>query len=71
MQTNPVKAIREFCIQCYGGYKSEVKTCPSERCPLYAFRMGTNPYRKKRELTDEAKCAARDRLAKARAIKEA
>lgn len=70
MQTNPVKAIREFCVQCYGGYRSEVKTCPSERCPLHAFRMGVNPYRKKRELSEEQKASARDRMAKARASKE-
>lgn len=70
MQTNPVKAIREFCIQCYGGYKAEVKTCPANTCPLYAFRMGKNPYRKKRELTDDQRKAASERMNMVRSSKE-
>lgn len=49
---SPLKAIRAFCIDCMGGQVREVKLCSSEKCPLYAFRMGKNPYRK-RELSPE------------------
>ena len=35
-----------------GGQVREVKLCPSQICPLHAFRMGKNPYRK-RELSPE------------------
>lgn len=49
---SPVKAIRAFCIDCMGGAVREVKMCPSKICPLHAFRMGKNPYRK-RELSPE------------------
>ena len=44
---SPLKAIRAFCIDCMGGQVREVKLCPSQICPLHAFRMGKNPYRKR------------------------
>ena len=65
MQTSPVKAIREFCIDCCGGSPSTVKTCPSEKCSLYPFRFGKNPY-VKRKMSEEQKEAAKVRLAEAR-----
>ena len=34
-------------------------------CALWPFRMGTNPFRKKRELSFEQKCQRTERLAKA------
>ena len=68
MATNPVKAIREFCLDCCGGQREEVKLCPSERCALHAFRFGRNPYRAKvtRDLTDEQREELRERLKKVR-----
>lgn len=66
METNPVKAIRKFCLECCGDSSAEVKTCSAPRCPLYAFRFGKNPYRKKREMTEEQREAAKTRLAEAR-----
>lgn len=68
MTKSPVKAIREFCLECCGGSSAEVKSCTATKCPLYAFRFGRNPY-VKRELTDEQKSAMRERLAEARAKK--
>ena len=69
METNPVKAIRKFCLECCGGSSNEVKFCSSINCNLYPFRFGKNPYRAKRELTEEQKEAAKTRLAEARAKK--
>ena len=66
MNTNPVKAIREFCLDCCGGDRSEVKMCPATKCALYPFRFGKNPYRAKREMTEEQRKAAATRLAEAR-----
>ena len=66
MNTNPVKAILEFCLDCCGGSRSEVKDCTSLKCALYPFRFGKNPYRAKREITEEQREAARVRLAEAR-----
>ena len=64
--TNPMKAIRAFCVECCGGSPNEVKLCPAQNCQLYAFRSGKNPYRSKRELTDEQRAAAAERLRQAR-----
>ena len=63
---NPVKAIRAFCLECSGGSTSEVKCCPVEKCPLYPFRFGKNPYRQRREMTEEEKRVLADRLREAR-----
>jgi len=66
--TNPVKVIREFCLDCIGGSSAEVKACTcgpdsGHPCKLYPFRLGRNPYREKRTLTDEEKEVARVRFA--------
>ncbi len=44
--TNPVKAIRAKCLDCSGENAIEVAECPIQRCPLWPFRAGKNPYRK-------------------------
>lgn len=64
--TNPVKAIRAFCLGCSGDSSTEVKLCTIERCPLYPFRFGKNPYRQRREMTEEEKEVLRYRLREAR-----
>ena len=66
MQKNPVKAIREFCLDCSGDSSKNVKECTSVNCPLHPFRLGKNPYRTKREMTEEQKEAAKIRLSEAR-----
>ena len=68
--TNPVKAIRAKCIDCCGGQKAEVKLCVCEKCALYHFRTGKNPYTK-RTMSDEQKAAAAERLKFAREKKDA
>ena len=68
--TSPIKAIKEFCRQCNGGSVYEVKNCTSSRCPLYPFRLGKNPYRHTREMTDEQRAEAAERLKKARENKK-
>ncbi len=68
--TNPIKAIRAKCLDCVCWETQEVKLCEAKDCPLHPFRMGKNPFRTKREYTDEQKEEMRDRLAKAREAKE-
>lgn len=63
---NPVKAIRAKCLDCSGGSRAEVNACVISGCPLFPFRMGTNPFRKKRILTEETRSAAIARLAASR-----
>lgn len=62
---SPMEAIRAKCLDC-AHTTHEVKLCPCVKCPLHPFRFGKNPYRKKRELTDEqrAELAARMKLAR-------
>ena len=38
-----LKAIRKNCINCSEGSTKEVKNCMITNCPLYIYRMGTNP----------------------------
>ena len=60
---NPLKAIREMCIECMGGrgsgqnYSKLIEECGSPCCPAFAFRFGTNPYKKTQTLTKEHKQA--------------
>ena len=39
----PVKVFRSFCINCMGGFRDGVLDCPAPKCPVHAYRMGTNP----------------------------
>ena len=65
-KTSPLKAIREKCLDCCYGSSTEVKECTAERCPLFPYRFGKNPFRQKREMTEEEKDALRERMKKAR-----
>ena len=43
--TPVLKAIRAKCKDCCGGSEAEVRRCGMIDCPLWPFRMGTNPFR--------------------------
>ena len=64
METNPLKAIRKKCLDCCVGQVDEVKKCPIEDCELWHFRFGKNPYRTKKQLTEEQRQALVERLKK-------
>lgn len=64
--TNPVKAIRAKCLDCCCGSTAEVASCTVTCCALYPFRFGKNPYRQRREMTEEEKRVLADRLKEAR-----
>src|SRR5262245_3120754 len=51
-EQNPVKAIRARCLDCRCGNASEVRKCVAVECPSWPFRMGTNPFRAKRQLSE-------------------
>ena len=67
--TNPVKAIRAFCLECCGDNRNDVRDCTAPNCALYPFRLGKNPYRAVRELTEEEKAKRAENLRKARETK--
>lgn len=60
---SPLKAIRLKCLGCCCGSSNEVKLCTLDRCPLYPFRDGHNPFIEKQEWTEERKAAQRARFA--------
>ena len=35
------RAIRLKCLDCCCGNSAEVRRCPSENCPLWRYRMGS------------------------------
>jgi hypothetical protein len=63
---NPLKAIREKCLDCCCGNAAEVRKCVAVDCPLWSFRIGTNPFRKKRELAPAEKHERAKRLQRAK-----
>lgn len=63
---SPIKAIRRKCLDCSGGSSKEVSLCDVVRCALHPFRFGRNPFRTKREMSEEQKAAAAERLREAR-----
>ena len=65
-ETNPTKAIRKKCLDCCMGQAEEVKQCPIEDCDLYPYRFGKNPFRAKREYSEEEKERLRSNLEKVR-----
>jgi hypothetical protein len=60
----PLKAIREKCIDCCCGNAAEVRKCVATNCALWPFRMGTNPFRKKRKLSAGERRERAERLIK-------
>ena len=55
-----LRAIRAKCLDCSGEQQSEVLKCVAVSCALWAFRMGTNPYRK--EMSEEQRAASAARM---------
>lgn len=49
----PLKSIHLYCVDCTGGSIKELRLCPCFSCPLYAYRFGKSPFRKKTMLSDE------------------
>ena len=59
-----LKDIRRKCLDCCGYSAAEVRACGIEACSLHPYRMGTNPFRKARELSPAQRNAIGERLAK-------
>ena len=59
--TNVLRAIKLKCLDCSSYNTNEIKECPVNLCPLYPFRLGKNPFRK-RELSDEERTKLSERM---------
>lgn len=58
-------AIRAKCLDCVHTV-AEVRRCADKSCALWPFRMGTDPFREARVLTDEQRMVMAERLARAK-----
>ena len=65
-----LEAVRAKCLDCCNHQIAEVRGCTAVDCALWAFRMNRNPYRR-RELTEEQRQVAVERLARIRAQRAA
>lgn len=62
--TSPLKAIKAKCLDCCCGQRLEVDLCTCNDCVLWPYRKGKNPFRDKKELSDEQRQAIRERFTK-------
>jgi len=60
--TSVLKAVRKRCLDCCAYQRDEVKYCSCTNCALWPFRFGKNPYRKKREMSEEQRNAMKERM---------
>lgn len=60
-----LSVIRAKCIDCCAGNAAEVRRCGMIDCPLWPYRMGTNPFHRQ-DLTPEQRAARGERLRNAR-----
>jgi hypothetical protein len=65
---SPLKIIREHCLDCSNGQYSEVENCPCDKCKLWPYRFGKNPFREPKKLTDEQRQKIRERLSRKQTI---
>ena len=65
-----LRAIRQNCIDCAGGSEAEVRRCRMAACPMWPYRMASNPFNS-REMTDTQRAEAAERLRGARATRAA
>lgn len=42
-----LKRLREICIDCSGDNRAEVRRCTHINCPLWAHRLGRNPFNRR------------------------
>lgn len=66
-----LKAVRAKCLDCSGSSAAEAKACPVTSCPLFPFRLGSDPWRKRATLSDDEREKRTARLQSARSSREA
>jgi hypothetical protein len=61
-----LSVIRAKCLDCCCHQPSEIRKCTATSCALWPYRMGSNPFRASREMSDEQRSAAAERLRRVR-----
>ena len=70
LEGHPILTVlRAKCLDCVAQQESEVRKCVLVTCPNWPYRMGANPFRAARELTDEQREKSAAALARARAAR--
>ena len=64
-----LRVIRAKCLDCCIQQETEVRKCVAVTCPNWPYRMGANPFRAPRELTEEQREQSAAALARARAAR--
>lgn len=65
----PLEAVRKHCLNCMDNSYKRVENCEVKDCPVWHLRIGINPFRKKKVLTEEQKRDIAERLKNARVKK--
>ena len=52
-----LKIIHLKCLECTLGQRKEVVLCPSQSCPFWKYRMGKDPDKTPRRLTEAQRAA--------------
>jgi hypothetical protein len=55
------KIVHAKCLDCCCSQEQEIRKCTALACVLWPYRMGTNPFRNKPELTEEQRGAQIER----------
>ena len=72
LEGNPLlRVIRARCLDCVAGQEVEIRKCVLITCPNWPYRLGSNPFRAAREITDEQREQMAVSLAKARSARNA
>jgi hypothetical protein len=37
-KTTPMQAIKQFCLNCVGDVRKDIRECTATKCPLYIYR---------------------------------
>lgn len=67
-----LKTIRQKCMDCTYDQLKEVQMCPAEDCPLWKYRLGKDPDKKTRTMSEAQRAvleAARQKAAESRQTK--
>lgn len=64
-----LSVIRAKCLDCAQSL-AEVRRCTAVKCALWPYRMNHNPFAVVREMTDEQRAAAAERLRNAREARQ-
>lgn len=52
---SPLVAVRKKCLECMENSAKRVKECECSDCPTFHLRLGKNPFRRSRVVSEDEK----------------